>query len=203
MYVQRVSDRWYFGGLLWVPGEHPAESMLEAVGLRDAIPVGYRTREEITSRSFGANERLRAIFREAGWTFMLEPRGRRQSFRTLGPLSKRFGEAHAIAIDDINDIGEAASAKDGAITGSAQVEGGECELEGEPPRIELDAERSRGCVVGLLKKTTGLTLDQLVYFGTHEWAGSAPDASIAAVLDHEPVGEVFRHTKPSILPEAS
>ena len=177
--------------------------MLEAVGLRDAIPVGYRTREEITSRSFGANERLRAIFREAGWTFMLEPRGRRQSFRTLGALSKRFGEAHAIAIDDLNDIGEAATARDGEITGSAQVEGGECEIEGEAPRVEMDVETSRECVLGLLKKTTGLTLDQLVFFGTHEWAGSAQDEGIAAVLDHEPVGEVFRFTTPSYAPEAT
>ncbi len=188
-----MADEWLCGGLIWVPGEHPAETILEVAGVGDAIPVGYRTREDVTSGGFACHSNLRAVFREADFTFLVEPeRLRNGSFGTLEPLSEAFGRAWGLSLDDSADVATAGAARGGAMVGWIYAEGSVRDLNGISPDLDLEAAAARDVALSLLERSVGRTLAQLVFEGTLEQAGATDDPWIAAVLDHEPVAEVFQ-----------
>ncbi|MEM9075186.1 MAG: hypothetical protein AAGE52_42200 [Myxococcota bacterium] len=184
---------WVCGGLIWVRGEHPAETMLDVVGLSDALPVGYRTREEVTSRSFVGQTMLRAVFREAGFTFLLEPdRLRNGSFVTLEPLSDAYGEAWGFSLNSELDLATAGHAHGGKVTGWVYAAGPDVrDVNGDTPDMDLSAPTPHASALSLLERSVGRTLESIVFEGAKEQAGSTDDPWIAAVLDHEAVAEVF------------
>ncbi len=188
-----MAEEWICGGLIWVPGEHPAETILEVAGVGDALPVGYRTREDVTSGGFACHSNLRAVFREGGFTFLIEPEHLRNgSFGTLEPLSEAFGQAWGLSLDDSADLATAGAARAGAMVGWVYAEGAVRDVNGDAPDLDLEAASAHELALSLLERSVGRTLPRLVFEGTLEQAGATDDPWIAAVLDHEPVAEVFQ-----------
>lgn len=188
-----MADQWLCGGLIWVPGERPAETILELAGAGEAMPVGYRTREDVTSGGFACHSNLRAVFREAGFTFLVEPDHLRNgSFGTLEPLSEAFGQAWGLSLDDAAGVATAGAARAGAMVGWVYAEGTDRDVNGAVPDLDLDAPTPHEVALSLLARSVGRTLAELVFEGSLEQAGATDDPWIAAVLDHEPVAEVFQ-----------
>ncbi len=182
-------QRWTFGRLIWVPGEHPAEKLLEAADVA-VTPVGYRTREDVTSAAFCSAKSFRAVFRDRGWTFLIEPARVDGDYTTVDCLSAAFGEAHGLCIDELSAEGDGGTSVGGTRAGTVRVE------HGAPPVVEGvlslgEGPAVRDVLLPLLGATT-LTLEALVFDGRREWRSASLDEEIAAVLDHDAVAEVFR-----------
>lgn len=182
---------WRFGRLYWVPGVHPASAMLEAEGVRIARSLGWRTREEVTSRAFcvGYAGRRRAVFREAGWTFYVEPASVTSGdYRTGAPLSSRFGRAYGAHFDyDTPDVSYFEAGRQG---GYAIVEDDYRNVRGRIPGLPDDL-GGNPALEAVLWESACVRLPELVFDGAREAAQTSDDPFEALVFDVEPTAECF------------